>query len=65
MLKKIIDLVRSQFDSIMRELDGSYNVGLIEGKSKTKLEGTKLMIKIMNELEKEYKREKIPIVAII
>ena len=65
MAQKIIDLVRSQFDNVMREADGSYNVGLLEGKSKTKLEGTKLMIKIMLDLEKDYNKHKIPIVAII
>ena len=65
MAQKIIGLVRSQFDSVMKEADGSYNVGLMEGKTKAKLEGTKLMIKIMNDLEKEYNKNKIPIIAIV
>jgi replicative DNA helicase Mcm len=63
--ERIVNLIRSQFDSVMREADGTYNVGLMEGKTKAKLEGTKLMIKLMNDLEKEYNKNKIPIIAIV
>lgn len=61
---RIINLVRSQFDSIMREADGTYNASLLEGKSKKVLIDHNLMLKIMLELEKTYEKHKIPIVEI-
>jgi replicative DNA helicase Mcm len=59
--ERIVNLVRSQLDSVMREADGTYNASLLEGKSKSKLVDAGLMRKIMIELEKDYDKHKIPI----
>lgn len=63
--QRIINLVRSQFNSVMREADGTYNASLLEGKSKMILVDAALMRKIMLDLEKEgHEKHKIPIVEI-
>lgn len=62
--QRIINLVRSQFDSVMREADGTYNASLLEGKSKRVIVDAGLLRKIMIELEKDYEKHKIPIVEI-
>lgn len=62
--QRIINLVRSQFDSVMRESDGTYNASLLEGKSKKILIDHNIMLKIMLDLEKDYEKHKIPIMEI-
>ena len=62
--QRIINLVKSQFDSVMREEDGTYNASLLEGKSKKVLFDNNLILKIMLELEKDYEKHKIPIIEI-
>ena len=59
--ERIINLVRSQLDSVMREADGTYNASLLEGKSKKVLVDSSLMRKIMLGLENDYDKHKIPI----
>ncbi len=61
---RIVNLVRSQFDSVMRESDGTYNSSLLEGKSKKILVDAGLIRKIMVGLESEYEKHKIPIIEI-
>lgn len=65
-VEMIIGLVRSQFDSVMREADGTYNSSLAEGKSKKKIYDAKLMKEVMISLESDYDdKHKIPVAAVV
>lgn len=57
---RIIDLMRYQLDNVMKDADGNYNVAQPQGKTASALKGSKLVIKVMKDLEADYDKDKIP-----
>lgn len=61
MADEIIKLDQTQIDTIGREPDGTLNVNYALGKSRKEIGDTKFITKVMESLEPEYGKHKIPI----
>lgn len=56
----IIKLMDYEIKNVYTDKDGNINIAEAEGKTASNLKGSKLMIAILKQLEKEYDRDKIP-----
>lgn len=55
----IINTMEQVFETVLKDEEGNYNIGQLEGKTKEKLEGVKIIIEICKTLAKAYSKDKI------
>lgn len=58
--EETINLMKNEFETVLKDKDGNYNIAMAEGKTSEKLQGTKLIIKICKDLIPLYPVDRIP-----